>query len=185
MRYEPREILLRDGTVCLLRSPMPSDAPVMLDYLKITAAETDFLLRYPEEVTLTTEDEQSFLQKNLESPTDSMIAAFVNGQLAGNAGVQCVSGRQKLRHRCSLGIALKQAFWHNGLGSLLMDAALEQAAAAGFEQIELNVYSANTRAIALYERKGFERWGTVRSAAKLKDGRYLDEYLMGRFLTAR
>lgn len=185
MRYEPREILLRDGSVCLLRSPTEADAPAMLDYLKITAGETDFLIRYPEEVTMTEAEERAFLQNTLDSPTDTMIAAFVNGQLAGNAGVQCVSGRQKLRHRCSLGIALKQAFWHNGLGSLLMDAALEQAAAAGFEQIELSVYSANTRAIVLYERKGFERWGAVRNAAKLKDGRYLDEYLMGRPLTAR
>ena len=40
---------LKDGREALLRSPREEDIPAMLDYLRRSAGETEFLLRYPEE----------------------------------------------------------------------------------------------------------------------------------------
>lgn len=185
MRYEPREITLRDGTRCLLRSAEESDAPAMLEHRRITAGETEFLLRYPEEVTMPNKQERDFLRNNLESPGNVMIAAFVGDSLVGTAGVQGIGSCTKIRHRCSLGIALKQAFWGNGLGTALMETALNAASAMGFEQIELGVYRENTRAIRLYKRMGFQCWGATPHAFKLKGGHYIDELLMGKFLTGQ
>lgn len=185
MRYEPCEITLRDGTRCLLRSAEETDTPALLEHLRVTAGETDFLLRYPEEVTLTDEQEREFLRNNLKSPDKMMISAFVGGRLAGSTGIQSVGSHAKIRHRCSLGIALKQEFWGNGLGTALMETALSTASAMGFEQIELGVYGENTRAIRLYERMGFQRWGATPHAFKLKNGHYIDEILMGKFLTGQ
>lgn len=185
MQYEPREIMLRDGTHCLLRSAEESDASALLEHLRVTAGETDFLLRYPEEVTLTEEQEREFLHDNLESPGKVMITAFVGKRLAGTTGVQGIGSRAKIHHRCSLGIALGQEFWENGLGTALMEAALEQATVMGFEQIELGVFGKNLRAQKLYKRFGFEVWGVTKHAFRLKDGSYDDEILMGKFLVSR
>ena len=50
MRFPERAVTLKDGRTCLLRPATPDDAPAMIAYMKETAAETEFLLRYPDEV---------------------------------------------------------------------------------------------------------------------------------------
>lgn len=55
-----------------------------------------------------------------------------------------------------------------------MQLAIDQTRANGFEQLELGVYSDNVRAIHLYEKFGFERYGIQPRAFKLKDGTYRD-----------
>lgn len=48
MFLEDKKIELKDGRVCTLRSPRPDDALRAIEYMKVTAGETDFLARYPE-----------------------------------------------------------------------------------------------------------------------------------------
>ena len=40
---------MKDGRKALIRSPREEDIPGMLDYLFLSAGETEFILRYPEE----------------------------------------------------------------------------------------------------------------------------------------
>ena len=40
MRFENRSVLLKDGRECVLRPTTAEDAQEMIDYMKITAAET-------------------------------------------------------------------------------------------------------------------------------------------------
>ena len=56
MHLVPETVSLKNGKTAVLRSAEPSDAAAMIDYLKATAGETPFLLRYPDEVVLTEED---------------------------------------------------------------------------------------------------------------------------------
>ena len=51
MIVENIEFKLKDGRRALIRSPIDQDIPEVLEYLYISAGETDFLLRYPEECT--------------------------------------------------------------------------------------------------------------------------------------
>ena len=55
MRFEDREIVLKDGRKCILRPTSPEYADQMIEYLKKTSAETPFLLRNPDEVGFTLE----------------------------------------------------------------------------------------------------------------------------------
>lgn len=64
MKYE-KKIALRDGRICTLRSVQLEDAPKMITCLKETAGETRFLLREAEEVTITLEQEEEFIQKRM------------------------------------------------------------------------------------------------------------------------
>ena len=63
-----------------------------------------------------------------------------------------------------------------------MQTLLDKAKEVGYEQIELEVVSKNERAIALYEKMGFVKTGTLLKALKNKDGSYYDLTLMMREL---
>ena len=49
MIIKDTEFVLKDGRKALLRSPKDEDIQGVLDYLYISAGETEFILRYPEE----------------------------------------------------------------------------------------------------------------------------------------
>lgn len=83
-----------------------------------------------------------------------------------------------MRHRCTVGISLYREFWGMGIGTALMGEILAGAKAAGYEQAELEVVSANVAAIRLYQKLGFEITGTLPWAFKYKDGSYADFLLM-------
>ena len=179
MRFEEKEITLTNNTVLTLRSPEEGDAQGMLAYLRTTAAETHFLLRTPEEVTLTVEEEKAFLRAVLDDGSRMMICAFAGSRPVASLAFNPVGSRVKLRHRAEFGLAIIRAYWGLGLGSLLMREGLLAVKSLGFEQLELSVYADNNRAIKLYERFGFEHFGRIRDAFKLADGTYRDDLLMG------
>lgn len=179
MRFYKKEAKLKDGTRCILRSPEENDAKDMIDYMKMTSGETHFMVRYPEEVNATIEREKEIIRDFIESDNNIMIAAFINGDLAGNASVGCGRNNLKIKHRGAFGISIKEKYWNKGIGNLLISEILNAAKEMGFEQVELGVYSDNLKAQALYKKHGFEVWGTTKNAYKLKDGTYRDEIMMG------
>jgi len=63
----------------------------------------------------------------------------------------------------------------------MLEYLIEWAKAAGFEKIQLEVFSTNQRAIALYRKYGFEIEGVPRRAFKIL-GEYVDGWFMGKFL---
>ena len=103
----------------------PDYAVEMIDYLKVTAAETPFLLRNPDEVTYTVESEKEILNNMLENAGSVMMMALVDGETAGNASISAVGTRRRVRHRCSLAIALKKKFWGLGIGTAMMEYLIE------------------------------------------------------------
>ena len=64
----------------------------------------------------------------------------------GEFGVAQVRPHIKYRHRAVMGISVRKEYWGCGLGSYLMQLAIDQTRANGFEQLELGVYSDNSRA---------------------------------------
>ncbi len=182
MILEERGFTLKDGTEGILKNVQPEDAENMLVFLKEVSAETEFLLRYPEEYTLTIEQEKSFLEDMEHSDNQIMITAFIDGEIVGNASISPIGYCRKMKHRANFAIAIREKYWHKGLGTLLMEEALKTAKVMGYEQVELGVYNDNPRAKAMYERFGFEEWGIMKKAFKLKDGSYRDEIMMGKYI---
>jgi RimJ/RimL family protein N-acetyltransferase len=78
-----------------------------------------------------------------------------------------------------LGIALDPAQWDKGYGlealELLLRFALHEL---NLYRVHLAVFEYNERAIALYEKAGFQREGTFRESIK-RDGKRFDLYLYG------
>ncbi len=182
MKFQERTITLKDGRHCILCPILPEYAEEMISYLKKTSAETDFLLRYPDEVTFTPEAERELLTKFYEDPRTVMMAAFVDGRLAGNGSITGVGERRKIRHRCLLGIALYQAYWGLGIGTAMIDYMCELAGQIGYRQAELDVAAENEQARALYKKCGFIESGRHHHALLYDDGSYHDLILMYRKL---
>ena len=178
MYFPEKEVKLKDGRTAVLRSAREEDAEVLLKYLKISAAETPFLLREPEEADdMSLEQEKAFLRASEKNPDGLMLVAFIDGEHAGNCNFSGY-GKMRIRHYCDLGIALYQKFCGLGLGRVMMETAIAAAKEKGFEQMELQVVEGNNRAIHLYESLGFTRFGLRPNAMKYKDGTYANEILM-------
>lgn len=114
MRYR-RDVVLKDGSACLLRSAEASDARECFDVFQVTHAETDYLLSYPDENSL---DEGRFadeLAGRAESLRCVEVCAVVGGKIVGTASVDPIGRRFKNRHRCELGISILCAYWGRGI----------------------------------------------------------------------
>ena len=183
MRFEPRTFTLRDGRTCVLRPTLPGDAREMLRYLTVTSAESDYLLRYPDEVNFTLEGEIDILGRLYDDPHAVMMLAEVDGVIAGNCSVSGLGVKRKVRHRCSFAIALYRAFWGAGIGSAMTRYACELARRMGYGQIELEVVADNARGQRLYEKCGFIPSGRIPDGFRYDDGRFADLVIMTKKLT--
>lgn len=178
MRFDPVTFRDKLGRTVVLRSAEVSDGPDLIRYLKITAGETPFLLHEPDEISVTEAQEEKFLRDVESSPRELMLLAFVDGVHAGNCSATAVADSRRHSHRCSIGIALYQAFCGAGIGRRMLETVLTAARGLGYEQAELEVFAQNAGAIALYKSLGFEIFGTFPRNAKYDDGRYDDAYWM-------
>lgn len=185
MNFEPRMYKLKDGRTLTIKNQEPDDAGKMLEYMKQTAEESENIVRYPEEVEISEKElqrERELLQKKQEDERSLMLGAYLDGKLAGNAGLQCTGDRFKMQHRASFGIAILKEAWGLGIGTILLETLLEKAPKMGYEMVELGVCEGNDRGISLYRKMGFTECGRIPKAFKLKDGTYRDEILMYKFV---
>ena len=178
MDYQEKTVLLKNGKTCLLRLAEERDAEMLLEYLKVTSSETPYMIRELEEVRTSLEEEVEFIRKNRENPRALHLLAFADGKFAGSCSFAGSSVRNRMQHRCTVGISLYRESWGMGIGTALMKEILLYAREAGFEQAELDVVSTNTPAVALYKKMGFETTGTIPHAFKYQDGTYADFLFM-------
>lgn len=170
---------LKDGRPALLRSPRDEDVQGVLDYLYVSAGETEFILRYPEECgKYTAEGEKELFGRINASDHEAMLVCLVDGKVAGNCQILWKTG-MKTRHRASVAIALLKEFWNQGIGTRMFREMIRIAEAnPNLLQMELEFVEGNARARALYEKMGFRITGVHPNAIRLKNGTLLNEYSM-------
>ena len=158
MKYR-QTVLLKDGRTCLLRNGTEQDGQALLDIYILTHAQTDYLLSYPDEASMTAEDEAAFLKQRAESPNGIQLLAEVEGRVVGSAGIGCVGSKDKVRHRAEFGISVDRAYWDLGIGRALTEACIACARQAGYAQLELEAVAENEKALALYRSLGCTEYG--------------------------
>lgn len=158
MKYA-QTIILKNGKEALLRNGDAGDGAAVFEIFKLSHAETDFLLSYPDENSFNVEEESKFLQEKTDSPNEIEIIAVVDGVVAGTAGIEAVGKKAKVRHRAEFGISVLKEYWGLGLGTALTQACIRCAKDAGYEQLELDVVAGNDRALSLYRSAGFKEFG--------------------------
>ncbi len=152
-------ITLKDGRTCVLRNGTERDGLAAQQLFLRTHEQTDYLLTYPEENTMTAEQGADYLKAKTESAREIELIAEVEGRLVGMAGIEGIGSKEKVRHRAEFGISIEREFWGLGIGRALTEACVACARRAGYAQLELNVVADNKRALALYRSVGFVEYG--------------------------
>ncbi|MGI2259865.1 GNAT family N-acetyltransferase [Shewanella sp. GXUN23E] len=105
------------------------------------------------------------------------LVAERDGRILGQVGMM-VHDNPRRRHVANLGLAVCESVRGQGIGRALMQAAMELAFNwLAVRRIEIEVYTDNQAAIALYRSLGFEPEGTARGYA-FRAGEYVDVLLL-------
>jgi len=121
-------------------------------------------------------------RKRLSEPPEGLysLVACVEDEVIGEISLHTSPTRWRMRHVGGIGMAVRDDWQGKGVGTALMEAALDLADNwLNLTRIELHVYVDNAPAIALYEKFGFEVEGTHRRFA-FRNGEYVDAYSMAR-----
>jgi RimJ/RimL family protein N-acetyltransferase len=96
------------------------------------------------------------------------------GQVVGNLGIHIPP-----HGVADLGMAIIDGWRGQGVGSLLMAAAIDFARTHGAHKVALQLWPHNTAARALYEKFGFEVEGRLRRHWPRRNGQLWDALVMG------
>lgn len=124
-------------------------------------------------------------RKRMLDPTEGnyFLVACVGEEFVGQLGLHTFPSRPRRRHVGQLGMAVRDDWQGKGVGSALMQAAIDLAANwLQLTRLELEVYTDNQAGIRLYQKFGFEIEGTLRQYA-FRDGEYVDAYIMAKIIS--
>ena len=155
MTIKDIEFKLKDGRTAILRSANEKDAKALIEYMKKSTSETDFLLRTPEECeTQTIEQEIDFINSCNSSDTQALLVCEAGGKIAGNCMVWW-NNRVKTGHKASVAIGLLSEFWNQGIGTKMFREMIKIAENnPKIMQMELDFIEGKETA-ALVEKYGF------------------------------
>ncbi len=106
MKFQTKEIILKNGKKAALRNAVPEDALEMAELQKKISGETDFLMRYPEEcVDMDEEGERNFLKERQDSNDSLILVCEIDGKISGSIALKR-EAHIKTKHRGSIGIGV-------------------------------------------------------------------------------
>ncbi|HGJ3661423.1 TPA: N-acetyltransferase family protein [Streptococcus pneumoniae] len=166
----------------LIREAEPKDAAELVAFLNRVSLETDFTSLDGDGILLTGEEMEIFLNKQASSDNQITLLAFLNGKIAGIVNITA-DQRKRVRHIGDLFIVIGKRYWNNGLGSLLLEEAIEWAQVSGIlRRLQLTVQTRNQAAVHLYQKHGFVIEGSQERGACIEEGKFIDVYLMGKLI---
>jgi RimJ/RimL family protein N-acetyltransferase len=165
-----------------VRTGLAADAAAVCDLYRDVDATTGFLVTQADERDVDPESRARWLAGHEEDPGAIVLLAEVEGLLVGS--LDCRAGsRRRMAHVADLGMQVRSGWRGRGVGTALLEAALDWARAhPTIEKVALGVFSTNARAIALYRRLGFVEEGRDVRELRLPPGRYADNLRMALFV---
>lgn len=174
----PHESTLTTGSLLLIREVTVEDAPAVLDYVHAVSAESDFLSFGAGEFDFSVADEREFIRKCRAADNQLFMMGLIDDTIVSI--LNFLAGRRpRIRHCGELSLTVRKQYWGQGIGSLMLDTLIDWAKQTTIiKKLNLRVRTDHHRAIALYERKGFVREGTI-SREILLNGKFYDHHWMG------
>jgi len=146
-----------------IRPATPRDAGALLALKRSYIDGTTTIPLYVDEYNNTVHDEQQLIERYITEANSVLLVAERDGALIGNLDLSG-NQRRKLYHVAMLGMGVANSWQGKGVGSLLMDAAVEWAEAdTHLKIVYLDVYSTNIAAIKLYKKFGFTVCGEIKA----------------------
>lgn len=164
----------------VIRPITEADAEACLDLARAIDAESRFMMYEPGERQTTVEQQVERIRAIHASDNKLMLVAEHEGQLAGYLGAMGGDFHRN-HHSVHIFVGILERFTGQGLGRQLLEEAERWARRQGLRRLELTVMRHNARALALYQKMGFEIEGTKRDSLQV-DGVYVDEIYMAKLL---
>ena len=164
-----------------IREAEQEDAARLIALFEALYAETKFMMLEPGEAVPPVERYADRIAQGARTASELWFLAEAEGQLIG----VCFGRRgfaKRNRHSLFLVIGVLQAWSGRGVGGALLQAMEQWARSSAIHRLELTVIATNTRAIALYDKFGFEREGTKRHSVFV-GGEYVNELYMAKLLS--
>lgn len=136
-----------------IREAQPADAPAIIKFLRQASQESDaVLITGLDKLTSATEaDNLATIQRS--GDCEVVVAAYGDAVI-GIGTVMVVADRPEAGE---LGVVVERQYWHNGIGSALMDIMIDwYRNGSTLHQLVLDVFDDNERAIQLYHHYGFK-----------------------------
>ena len=161
-----------------IRHAEPSDADQLTRLADAVSAEPQGWLISVAGEWRSAGDERRFLKALRRYPHAAVfVAESDDGGLIGRLSV----GRDPhpaSTHVADVGLMVAIGARRQGVGTALLEAAVEWARETEVRKLELHVFPWNEAAIGLYEAVGFEREGYRKAHYRRGDGGYVDAILM-------
>ena len=114
----------------LIREAEISDASEVIALLDQIGQESSFTSLDENGLSISESEMQIFIDKQAQSENQITLLAFLNDELAGIINVTA-DQRPRVRHIGDIFLGIKKTFWGSGLGSILMEEAIEWAKTSG------------------------------------------------------
>jgi ribosomal protein S18 acetylase RimI-like enzyme len=166
----------------LIREAAPSDAEQLIAFVNALADEPGIHIGLtPGEFNLGVDEERDILKEYASSENSIFFVAEFQGEIIAN--LNCRGGTRKAtKHAVTLGMSVSKAWRNLGVGSMLLQHAVEWAKENPFvSRIELNVFTENSAAIHLYSKFGFQIEG-LRKESIFRNNKYNDDFVMALLL---
>ena len=166
------------GLNIIIRYPRLADFNILHRFVNQISKEKTFVVLQGEEISL--KEEGEFLKqqiKNVQANKGIYLIAFCGNNAVG---VTEITLKAKItRHIGVYGIMVAKEFRGKGIGKLLTKTVIKEARKnlPGLEMIILDVFANNPKAIRMYKKFGFKKFGMLPKGVKLGQG-CVDDVLM-------
>ncbi|WP_242916143.1 GNAT family N-acetyltransferase [Pontibacter liquoris] len=156
MKIAEQTYTLKTGEEILIREGSIPDSGALLDMVREYVLTSKFLIVSPEELAQTVADEARWIKSLRDSQNSLLLLALHEGRLIGN--IDLTGSDEPGENPTGLiSMGMLQAYRNKGLGSILLKAVVDWARANHQLQVLcLQVVGANTGAMKLYRKQGFE-----------------------------
>jgi ribosomal protein S18 acetylase RimI-like enzyme len=155
-----------------MRQAKPSDALAVTALLR-QVAETGVSFAAPHEI------DPERIARDLAEGLGLRIVVERNGEVVGYLKLD-PGLYESVARTARMQLAVREDLRGRGIGAELLRAAVSWAEGGALDRIEIFVRENNPRAIALYKRFGFVEEGRLRQRVRLRDGRRVDDVVLGR-----
>ena len=171
MKFEPKQITLKNSKTVVIRQAKVSDAEDLLNCVKTYIPTSKYIPKLESEIKLTVDQEKDWINSFIVNDNSLLLVAEYEGKIIGN--IDLTGNRRKImEHTAVIGMGMLKEWQDIGLGTALLSAIIEWAKNNPIlELIWLQVYTENESGLNLYRKMGFTENGIIKNFFK-QDNRY-------------
>lgn len=175
--FKPKYIELKNQQSVLIRQAEIEDAENLLHCVKTYVPQSEYIPKLKQEMTLTIEQEEEWIRSFLTSNNSLLLVAEYENLIIGN--IDLTGNRRKImEHTAVIGMGMLKEWRNSGLGTALLRETIHWAKHNPvLELIWLQVYTANTPGMSLYQKMGFQENGVIEGFFK-QNNNYFDNLTM-------